>query len=222
MVYSKIPKLIIYIDVKSPYAFVALKPTLALEKDLGLLFDWKPLTLDIPSYLGSARKNDSGKLIENNRSKSQWSGVKYAYRDARRYANIQGKTLLGTQKIWDSSIANIGVTWVSTQDRQRLPDYLINIFNPFWKRELDIENIQVVSEIIRLSKVTTKGFKEYVAGEGKKKHDLLQASFHKRGIFGVPTYEFPDEFFFGREHLPYVRWRLTGCEGEAPDIAYLL
>ena len=222
MDYAEIPKLTIYIDVKSPYAFVALRPTLALEKELGLFFDWKPLTLDIPSYLGSARKNDSGKLIENNRSKSQWSGVKYAYRDARRYAKIQGKLLLGTQKIWDSSIANIGVTWVSTQDRQRLPDYLVNIFTPFWKRELDIEDIQVVSEIIQLSKVTTKGFEEYVAGEGRKQHDLLQASFHKSGIFGVPTYEFPDEFLFGREHLPYVRWRLNGCEGEAPDIAYLL
>ena len=222
MDYAEISKLTIYIDVKSPYAFVALRPTLALEKELGLFFDWKPLTLDIPSYLGSARKNDSGKLIENNRSKSQWSGVRYAYRDARRYAKIQGKVLLGTQKIWDSSIANIGVTWVSTQDRQCLPDYLVNIFTPFWKRELDIEDIQVVSEIIQLSKVTTKGFEEYVAGEGRKQHDLLQASFHKRGIFGVPTYEFPDEFLFGREHLPYVRWRLNGCEGEAPDIAYLL
>jgi len=222
MDYAERSKLTIYIDVKSPYAFVALRPTLALEKELGLFFDWKPLTLDIPSYLGSARKNDSGKLIENNRSKSQWSGVRYAYRDARRYAKIQGKVLLGTQKIWDSSIANIGVTWVSTQDRQCLPDYLVNIFTPFWKRELDIEDIQVVSEIIQLSKVTTKGFEEYVAGEGRKQHDLLQASFHKRGIFGVPTYEFPDEFLFGREHLPYVRWRLNGCEGEAPDIAYLL
>ena len=68
MDYAERSKLTIYIDVKSPYAFVALRPTLALEKELGLFFDWKPLTLDIPSYLGSARKNDSGKLIENNRS----------------------------------------------------------------------------------------------------------------------------------------------------------
>ena len=48
--------LIVYIDVKSPYAFIALKPTLALEAELGLQFDFRPLTLDIPSYLGSAEK----------------------------------------------------------------------------------------------------------------------------------------------------------------------
>ena len=215
------PRLTIYIDVKSPYAFVALMPTLELERDLGLLFDWKPLTLDIPSYLGSARKDDSGKLIENNRSKSQWSGVKYAYKDARRYANQQGKTLLGTQKIWDSSIANIAISWVSMVDRKRLADYMNNVFAQFWERKLDIEDMQVICEILSASKVTTKGFEKFALGEGLEQHDLLQKSFHERGIFGVPTYEFPDEFLFGREHLPYVRWRLLGRPGNAPDIAYL-
>lgn len=34
--------LIIYADVKSPYAFVAIRPTLALEAELGLQFDWRP------------------------------------------------------------------------------------------------------------------------------------------------------------------------------------
>ena len=47
---------IVYIDIKSPYAFVALKPIFALERELGVQFDWRPLTLDIPSYLGSAKK----------------------------------------------------------------------------------------------------------------------------------------------------------------------
>ena len=125
---EEIPKLTVYIDIKSPYAFVALQPTLNLEQYSNHLFDWKPLTLDIPSYLGSAKKNDSGELIENNRSTSQWSSVKYAYRDARRYAKRQGKTLFGTQKIWDSSIANMGISWVSMKDRSRLPDYLNNVF----------------------------------------------------------------------------------------------
>ena len=52
--------LIVYLDVKSPYAFVSVKPTLALERELELQFDWRPYTLDIPSYLGSARKKKRG------------------------------------------------------------------------------------------------------------------------------------------------------------------
>ena len=210
----------VYIDVKSPYAFIALEPTLTLESELGLQFRWLPLTLDIPSYLGSAKKNDSGQLVENNRTKSQWSGVKYAYKDARRYAALQNRKLLGTQKIWDSSLANISISWVSEKDRTKLPTYLINLFTPFWKRELDIEDINKISEILNSMDIDTNGFEAYARESGKQEHDLLQASFHKRGIFGVPTYQFTDEFLFGREHLPYIKWRLTGQLGDPPDIAY--
>ena len=56
--------LIVYLDVKSPYAFISVKPTLALEEELGLRFDWRPYTLDIPSYLGSARK-EKGAVVES-------------------------------------------------------------------------------------------------------------------------------------------------------------
>ena len=214
------PKLKVYIDVKSPYAFVALDPTLSLESELDLQFDWIPLTLDIPSYLGSAKKNNAGQIVENNRTKSQWSGVKYAYKDARRYAALQDRTLLGTQKIWDSSIANMSISWVSKKDRKKLPTYLMNLFTPFWRRELDIEDINQILEILESTEIETTGFEAYSDGSGRQEHDFLQASFHKQGIFGVPTYQFADEFLFGREHLPYVKWRLTGKIGNPPDIAY--
>ena len=55
---------IVYLDIKSPYAFISVKPTLALEQELGLSFDWRPYTLDIPSYLGSARK-EKGAVVES-------------------------------------------------------------------------------------------------------------------------------------------------------------
>ena len=47
--------LIVYVDHKSPYAYLAVEPTYALGEELGIEIDWRPLTLDIPSYLGSAR-----------------------------------------------------------------------------------------------------------------------------------------------------------------------
>ena len=75
--------------------------------------------------------------------------VKYAYRDARRYAERQGYTLKGTEKIWDSSIANIGISWVVKQDRSRLNDYFAAVYPPFWRRELDIEDINVIKSCIK-------------------------------------------------------------------------
>lgn len=212
--------LIVYIDVKSPYAFVAIRPTLALEAELGMQFDWRPLTLDIPSYLGSAEKKKGKVVASSGRSPRTWNAIRYSYRDARRYAERQGLMLKGTEKIWDSSIANIGIIWVSEQGRDKLGRYLEAVYPPFWRRELDIEDIDVVESCIAEAGVEVSGFDAFQSGDGRAQHDDLQKQFHPNGIYGVPTYVLGDEILFGREHIPYLRWHLGGQKGPAPDIAY--
>jgi len=212
--------LIVYIDIKSPYAFVAIGPTLALEAELGLEFDWRPLTLDIPSYLGSAEKKKGKVVASKGRSQRTWNAIRYSYRDARRYAERQGLILKGTEKIWESSLPNIGILWVMKTDRDRLPHYLREVYPPFWRRELDIEDITVVEACLEQAGVSAAGFAEYAKGDGRDLHDRLQPQFHPNGIYGVPTYVLDDEILFGREHIPYLRWALTGRQGAAPDIAY--
>jgi len=211
--------LIVYIDVKSPYAFIALKPTLALEKQLGVAFDWRPLTLNIPSYLGSAEKKKGKVVASEGRSASTWNLVRYAYRDARRYAERQGYVLKGTEKIWDSSIANIGIMWAAEEARDKLPAYLDAVYPAFWRRELDIEDVRVVSACLTQAGIDAEGFDVFCRGDGRARHDALQAAFHPNGIYGVPTYVFDGMILFGREHLPYIRWHLTGQIGDPPDIA---
>lgn len=213
--------LIVYVDIKSPYAFVAIKPTLALEAELGMEFEWRPLTLDIPSFLGSARKRQ-GKLVRNDRSPRQWMGVKYAYKDARRYAERQGHILKGTEKIWDSSLVHIGLMWVAQTQREALPAFFDAVYPPFWRRELDIEDPAVVTQCVSAAGVSAQGFDEFLTGEGRAQHDHLQAQLHPAGVYGVPTYVVDGEILFGREHLPYVEWCLRGRQGRAPDIAYTL
>ena len=211
--------LIVYLDVKSPYAFVSVKPTLALEQELGLQFDWRPYTLDIPSYLGSARK-EKGKVVESSgRSPKIWNAIRYAYVDARRYAELQGYTLKGTDKIWDSSLANMGILFVNLHFRDRIPDYLEAVFPPFWRRELDIEDINVIKDCLKTAGVDSSDFQTFVSRAGKQMHDHILDHRFEAGIYGVPTYVLGNDVFFGREHLPYIRWVLSGKQGQAPDIA---
>jgi 2-hydroxychromene-2-carboxylate isomerase len=148
--------------------------------------------------------------------------VRYAYRDARRYAERQGYMLKGTEKIWDSSLANIGIMWVVEHDRVRLADYFHAVYPPFWRRELDIEDPQVIVACLQQAGITTEGFTDYLTGSGREQHDALQTQLHPAGIYGVPTYIVNGEILFGREHLPYVGWCLSGRQGPAPDIAYAI
>lgn len=212
--------LIVYVDIKSPYAFVAIRPTLALEAELNLQFDWRPLTLNIPSYLGSAEKKKGKVVASSGRSQRTWNAIRYSYRDARRYAERQGLILKGTEKIWDSTLPNIGILWVMATARDWLANYFEAVYPPFWRRELDIEDIGVVEACLEAAGVNASGFASYAAGAGRQMHDDLQPQFHLNGIYGVPTYVLGGEVLFGREHIPYIRWALSGQQGPPPDIAY--
>jgi 2-hydroxychromene-2-carboxylate isomerase len=212
--------LIVYIDFKSPYAYIAKDPTRALEEELQIEVDWRPLTLDIPSYLGSARLDSRGKLAESRRSPQQWTAVRYAYRDARRYAALRGHTLRGTTKIWDSSLAAIGLLFAKPQGRRVLRSYVDRVYERFWRRELDIEDPAVVEEQLLEAGAEVAGFGAYLVGEGRALHDEMQTAIFDAGIFGVPSYVVAGEALFGREQLPRVRWLLGGRRGREPDIAY--
>jgi 2-hydroxychromene-2-carboxylate isomerase len=212
--------LIVYIDYKSPYAYLAKDPTYAIEDELGIEIDWRPFTLDIPSYLGSARLDEQGRLVESQRSEKQWRIVRYSYRDVRRYGSRRGLVVRGTTKIWNSSLAAIGMLWAKDQGGTVLRRYSGLIYERFWKRELDIEDPAVIESVLHEAGAQTNGFVGYAADKGRALHDDMQRAVFDAGIFGVPTYVVGGEVFFGREHLPRIRWMLTGRSRAAPDVAY--
>lgn len=215
-------ELIVYLDVKSPYAYLAKDPTRALIVEFDISIDWRPLTLNIPSFLGSAKADESGKVVESNRSPRQWQSVRYAYMDTKRYARRRDILLYGPRKIWDTSLVH--TSWLYVQDRypDRFDMYIDDVFETFWKRELDIESIEVLSNVMDRNQLDSREFATYAADKGKLLHDEIQRGLHPVGIFGVPTYVVQGEVFFGREHLPMVRWILGGRVGSAPDISYAL
>ena len=215
--------LAVYIDLKSPYAFIAIEPTRDMAASLGVEIDWRPFTLDIPSYLGSAKLDKKGKVASSQRTPQQWTGVRYAYRDARRYANLRGKTLRGTEKIWDSSLAGVAMLWAKRraeqQGRALFDRFVDEAYARFWRRELDIEDVGVLERLLDETGVDVAGFRAFAEGEGRSENDEVNRAAFAAGVFGVPTYLVGDEMWFGREHLPRVAWLLGGAGGPPPDVA---
>ena len=197
----------IYIDYKSPYAYLAVEPTWTLIRDYKVTLEWLPYTLDIPDYLGSAKVNSQGIVLESRRSPHQWRKVRYSYMDVRRYANLRGLTVRGPQKIWDSSLAGIGLLYARKQDKFR--DYNSKVYERFWRRELDIEDLSAIKSILAEAHVNVTNFDAFASEEGPALHDKIRVEAEEQGIFGVPTYVLNNEIFWGREHLPLIRLRLS-------------
>src|SRR4051794_2748143 len=204
------PRIIsVYIDFKSPYAYLAKDPAYELERDFPVRLDWFPYVLDIPSFLGSARLDDSGRVIEENRNAHQWRRVKYSYMDCRREARKRGLVIRGPQKIWNSTLAAAGLIYAKRQGEAVLRRYNDITFERFWKRELDIEDPAVVAAVLAESGADTQGAAAYLAGEGPREVDRISRAAEETGVFGVPSFVVDGELFWGREHLPDIREMLA-------------
>ena len=188
----------LYIDYKSPYAYLAKDPAYELERELGVRLKWLPYTLHIPDFLGTVEE----------RNPHNWRRVRYAYMDARRLANLRGLTVRGPQKIFDSSIAAIGMLFA--QHHGVFRKYNDIVFERFWKRELEIENPQVIGAVLNESGADASGFADFLAGEGRAEHDRIAREAEAIGVFGVPTFVLDGELFWGGDRMWLLRERLAG------------
>jgi len=200
-------KLTHYFDYKSPYAYLAQEETFRLQKEFDVEIEWLPYTLDIPSYLGSAEVDATGQVMHEARNAHQWRRVKYSYMDCRREATRRGLVIRGTRKIFDSSLAHIGMLYARRQGDFR--PYHNLVYERFWKRELDIENPLVIQRVLEEAGIAAASFLEYLHGEGRQEHDRVRGEAEQLGVFGVPSYVVNGELFWGAERIPRVRERLT-------------
>jgi 2-hydroxychromene-2-carboxylate isomerase len=197
-------RLALYIDYKSPYAYLAKDPAYRLAEEAGVEIDWLPYILDIPAYLGSAKVDAEGRVLEQSRNAHQWRRVKYSYMDVRREANRVGLTIRGTRKIWDSSLAGIGLLYAKGAGVLRA--YNDEVFDRFWKHDLDIENPAALTDVLERAGADATAFAAFAQGEGRHELKAVQDAAEARGVFGVPSFLFPDgDLYWGREHLPRIR-----------------
>src|ERR1700719_799778 len=178
----------IYTDYKSPYAYLAKDLVYELERDFPVRIDWLPYRLDIPSFLGSARLDDNGRIIEEQRNAHQWRRVRYSYMDCRREARKRGLVILETRKIWDSSIAAIGMLWAKRQGKGQFLAYHDLVFECFWRRELDIEDPEAIAAVISEVHADRTGFRGFLAGAGPIEHNTVRESAETAGVFDVPSF----------------------------------
>lgn len=200
-------KVLHYFDYKSPYAYLAQEETFRLQETFDVEVEWLPYTLDIPSFLGSAEVDETGRVVREARTAHQWRRVRYAYMDCRREANRRGLIIKGPRKIFDSSIAHIGMLYARRQGNFR--PYHEVVYERFWKRELDIEDPLVIRRVLEEVGIDAAGFLDYLRGEGRREHDRIRAEAEAMGVFGVPSYVVRGELFWGNERIERVRERLT-------------
>ena len=199
--------LLFFFDYKSPYSYLALDSVYRLESQYDLNVEWIPFVLDIAATFGRVEE----------RTPLQWDKVRHMYTDVRRWANKRGLIIKGPQKIFDSSLAAKGYYFIKKHGGD-VKRYHATIFEKFFQRQLDIEDITALSQIIETCHVSAHLFPEFAQSEGQ---NLLQQGYEKArklGVFGIPSFYFADELFVGQDRVSlleeHIQGRLSG--GDQP------
>jgi 2-hydroxychromene-2-carboxylate isomerase len=193
----------VYTDYKSPYAFLAKDRIYALARETGVTIDWRPYVLNIPLYLGSAEVGADRIVLAENRNAHQWRRVRYSYMDCRRQARKRGLIIRGTRKIFDSAPAAAGMLFAQQSGEAVFRHYHDTVFERFWSRDLDIEDIAALGAILTAAGADGEAFAALLP-DGLARVAAISQAAEAAGVFGVPSFVVDEELFWGSEHLPDI------------------
>jgi 2-hydroxychromene-2-carboxylate isomerase len=181
-----------YSDFKSPYAYLAFDPAMALPQRFGVRVRWIPFQL---------RVEDKGE-----RSPSAEYKVKYLFMDARRFAKARGLSIRGPVKVYDTTPAAIGGLFAERHGR--LIDYGRAAFGQFFLREFEADQPAAVARLLTGLGLSGQDYLEYLSREGRAEHERCQQEAAADHVFGVPFFVFRGEHFWGHDRLPLLQQRL--------------
>ena len=197
------PRVRIYTDYKSPFAYVANKRLFELEEKHGVELEWLPYTLRVAEFMGTVEE----------RTPHFWRKVRYGYMDARRYANAQGLTMKGPRRIYDAFYSSVGMLFAQRHGFFRA--YHDTAFRRFWSHDLEIDDLAAISDLIASLSGSPGEFKAYVEGPARGEHDRIIEEAEALGVFGVPTMVFNGELFWGGDRIDMLIERIRNPEGIA-------
>jgi 2-hydroxychromene-2-carboxylate isomerase len=199
----------LYVDYRSPFSYLVKDEAYALVRDFAVTLVWRPCAIDLEGAYGGA--------VEE-RTERDWRKVRYSYMDARRLANRRGLIVRGTRKIYDPTIAHVGMLLATQTGDAVFRRYHDTVCERFWRHDLDIEDAAAIRAVLIEAGANGGTFDTLIAsGDGARQCRAIVAEAEERGVFGVPTFVLDEsgELFWGTDRVWMLRERLAGNAQQA-------
>lgn len=181
--------LTVYVDFKSPAAYLAIAPTLALAERYALDVAWKPFRTverDVPKL---GKEETVGESHRRVRAASQRSL-------AIKYARHQGIDLKFPEALGNTDLA-LGVLAEIEGDRLT---YIRTAFDAYWSDHADLNDERTVQQLIENVDLEPSSLLENARPALEQAQDAAEEA----GVVGAPAYVIKEQIFVGREHLPWI------------------
>ncbi|AIC31388.1 DsbA family 2-hydroxychromene-2-carboxylate isomerase protein (plasmid) [Rhizobium etli bv. mimosae str. IE4771] len=188
-----------FFGIGSPWAFIGLEPFAELAREHGA--NIRPYIIPLVE--------DNGAIYSRNRPEARRA---YWTKDLKRWAALRGKVLSFENRAALSDPRPAGFMIIAAiengADWLRLTQTLQEAF---WGRGEDIGNAEV-----RRSLATAAGF-DGVALDEEGRSETVQAIWKANyetakaaGVFGLPTFRYENELYWGQDSLPFLERHLKG------------
>ncbi|CUX68428.1 MULTISPECIES: 2-hydroxychromene-2-carboxylate isomerase [Agrobacterium] len=186
-----------FFSIGSPWAFIGLEPFAALAKEQGATI--RPHVIPLIE--------ENGGIYSRNRPEARRA---YWIRDLKRWAALRGKVLNFDNRaaLSDPSPAGLMVAAAIEAGEDWLT-LAIALQEAFWVGGKDIGNADVRRAIATATGFDAAALDEH--GQSDAVAALQKASFEAArtaGVFGVPTYRYQDELYWGQDSLPFLERHL--------------
>ncbi|NSZ60431.1 2-hydroxychromene-2-carboxylate isomerase [Agrobacterium tumefaciens] len=188
-----------FFSIGSPWAFIGLESFAVLAKEQGATI--RPHVIPLIE--------ENGGIYSRNRPEARRA---YWIRDLKRWAALRGKVLNFDNRAALSDPAPAGlIVAAAIETGDDWFKLAVALQEAFWVRGEDIGNADV-----RRAIATAAGFDAAALdkhGQSDAVAALQKASFEAArtaGVFGVPTYRYQDELYWGQDSLPFLERHLRG------------
>jgi len=207
--------LTVYLDMKSPHAYISVRPTLQIVKDYKVEIDFRPYTL---SYIEMGVSTTTKDQKRRPPSADGDRKARMFYAAAREYCKLQQLPLRSPYRLLDAELAHRAFVFAK---RQKLEiNFMMSVCLRGWGsgwREFELESITQLKEALVEVGVDLTGFEAFMmdGGEGEQIVSSYKDEAHSTGFVGTPHYVFYDHQrdrtlgLFGREHLALIRSKLS-------------
>ena len=216
----------VYIDMKSPHAYLAVRPSLQIAKDFHVRVNFMPYTLSYES-LGVTQSVEAD-MQRRPGSPAADRKARMYYAAAREYAAIQSLPFRTPHRLLDSDLAHRVFLFAKQQEQE--VSFVMWVYLQGWGsgwRNCELESMAQLRQACDQIDIDTEGLDAYVAanGPGQQQLQSIMQDAEAHGITGVPHYVFNDSQamrrtgLFGREHLALIRLKyLQAGLARHPDV----
>lgn len=184
----------VYIDFKSPAAWLAFKPLTELAKRQSVQIEWRPF------------RSKSEEITEPTANESKGARHRRIRAIARRrialkYAAIQGIPMHFPATPCTTNVALASLLTLRQQDRT---NYIRKLFLAFWSQHLDLSDPEIIERCRLDAGLTNDEGIAWPATTALAALETHQQEALAAGIIDAPTILADNQLFIGREHLPWI------------------